>query len=164
MRHSRGLSQREQDGLAIQRDQHDRQRDEQAGPHSDPQRAPHQAGIGRAIGLRGERRHRRHQPHAEGRTDEIHRARQGCRRDGIAAEPADEGEIGRHHRDLRQLRQRHRRGEADRVPEFERERRCGRRRRRMAGSNCGGHKRGYSSTRDVLHIKDVCSGSETCGA
>ena len=38
-----------------------------------------------------------------------------------AAEPPDEGEIGRHHRELRQLRQRHRRGKADGLGELARQ-------------------------------------------
>jgi hypothetical protein len=48
-----------------------------------------------------------HQPHAEGEADEIDRPRQCRGGDGLVAEPADEGEVGRHHRNLPKLRQCH---------------------------------------------------------
>ncbi len=104
--------------LAAQRKRHHRQRDQQRGPQADAQRAPHQVRIARAERLRGQRRHRRHQAHADGECDKEHGRRQRRRRDGLVAEPPDKREIGRHHRDLPELRQRHRHRELQRLGEF----------------------------------------------
>jgi len=71
--------------------------------------------ILRAIGLRGKRGHVRHQSHPESEADEIYRARQRRRRDGVLAEASDKGEIGRHHRDLPKLCQRNRRRQLERL-------------------------------------------------
>ena len=118
MRRPLRLAEAEQDLLAAQRKRHDRQRDQKSRPQAGAQRAPHLPRAAGAIGLRGERRHRRHQPHADGEGDEIDRA--GQRRGGqrLAAEAADEGEVGRHHRDLAELLRRHRRRQPQRLDQL----------------------------------------------
>ena len=119
MRGRRRLAQRQQDLLAVERQQHHRQRNQQRRPQPDAQRAPHHPRIAGAERLRRQRRHRGHQPHAEGEGDEEHRMRQ--RRGGhrLVAEPSDQGQIGRHHRDLPELRQRDRHRELERLGQLE---------------------------------------------
>jgi hypothetical protein len=117
-RRCRSLAKGQQDRFALEREHHDRQRDQKPGPQSRLRCPPHPLRVARAERLGHQRRHRRHQAHAEGEADEIDRPGQRCCGDRIAAEAADEAEIGGHHRDLRQLRQRHRRGEPDSLPEF----------------------------------------------
>ena len=107
-RHAR-LAQRQQDLLAPQRKRHDRQRDQRRGPQAGAQRAPDQMRIAPAESLRGQRGNRRHQSHPKGEADEIDRASQRRRRDGVIAEAPDKGEVGRHHRNLPKLCQRDRR-------------------------------------------------------
>ena len=51
----------------------------------------------------------------EGEADEIDRARQRGGGDRLVAEAPDEGEIGRHHRDLPELGQRHRHRQPQRL-------------------------------------------------
>jgi hypothetical protein len=102
------LAERQQDLLAAERQHHQRQRDEQRGPQPDTKRAPYHARIACAKGLRRQRGDGGHQAHAEGEADEVDRPRQCRGSDGLVAEPADEGEVGRHHRDLAELRQRQR--------------------------------------------------------
>src|SRR5450631_3351544 len=75
--------------------------------------------IAGAEGLRHQRRHCGKHAHAEGEADEIDRASQGRSGKGFAPEPPDEGEIGRHHRLVAELRQRHRRGQPERFGELE---------------------------------------------
>ena len=72
-------------------------------------------GSARAEGLRGERRDRRHDPHAEHEHHEEHGVRERGGRDRLIAEPADQREIGRHHGDLAELRERKRPRELDRL-------------------------------------------------
>jgi len=121
MRRLLGLAEGLQDLLAAQRQDHDRQRDQESYPEPGAQRAPHHARIARAEGLRRKWRDRRHQPHAEGEGHEIDRARERRSGHGGIAEPADEGEVGRHHRDLPKLRRRHRRRELDGLGKLEAE-------------------------------------------
>ena len=108
MRGGGHLAQRQQDLLPVEREHHDRQRNKQRGPQPGSQRTPHLMWIAGAEGLCGQRRHGRHQSHADGEADEVYGARQCRRGDRFVAEPPDEGEVGRHHRDLPKLRQRHR--------------------------------------------------------
>jgi hypothetical protein len=81
-----------------------------AGPQADAERTADAVRIAGAERLRRQRRHGRHQPHAEGEADEVDGMRQRRRGHGLAAETADQGNIGRHHRDLAELRQRDRDG------------------------------------------------------
>jgi len=121
LRQTRGrgrLAQRQQDGFAVQRERHDRQRDQQRCPKPGSQRAPHLARIAGAEGLGCERRHRRYQSHSDGEADKVDGARQRRRGDGFVAESPDEGQIGCHHRDLAQLRQRHRHRQSERLGQF----------------------------------------------
>jgi len=104
--------------FAVERERHDRQRDQQGRPKPGSQRTPHLTRIAGAEGLRGERRHRRYQSHSDGEADEVDGARQRRRRDGFVAEAPDEGQIGRHHRDLAKLRQRHRHRQPERLGQF----------------------------------------------
>ena len=92
----------------------------------DPERAPHHARIARAERLGGQWRHGRDQSHSKSKTDEEHGVCQRRRCDCLAAETPDEGEIGRHHRDLPELCQRKGRGEAERLGKLEREMIAGR--------------------------------------
>ena len=94
--------------------------------------------LARAKGLRGQGRDGRDQPHAEGEADEEDGVRQRRRSHGLAAEAPDQGDVGRHHRDLPELRQRDRHGKFQRLGEFERrddgsgDRSCRRRERRKS--------------------------------
>ena len=58
------------------------------------------------VAARRQRRDRRDQTHADGEGHEEHDVRQRCRSDRVIAQPADQREIGGHHRDLAELRQR----------------------------------------------------------
>jgi hypothetical protein len=132
-RHGR-LAQRQQDVFAVERERHDRQRDQEARPQTGAQRAPHPVRITRPERLCDERRDRRHQSHADSEADEIYRAGQRGRGNGFIAEAPDEGEIGRHHRDLSELRQRHRHREPQRLGQFSGKMRAGKRRDLRGGS------------------------------
>ena len=82
-----------------------------------------------AEGLRGERRDRRYQAHAEGEADEKHcmRQRRGCH--GLGTEVRT---VTR--RDLLELGQRNRHGELERLGEFDREMAAGHGRRSRCGA------------------------------
>ncbi len=112
-RRLRRLPEREQDLLAVQRQEHDRDRYQEGHPQAGTHGAAHLARIARAKSLRGKGCYGRDQAKPEGEADEEHGVaeRRGCHR--VIAEPSDEGEIGRHHRDLAELRHRHRRCEPD---------------------------------------------------
>jgi hypothetical protein len=114
----RNLAQHQQDLLAAQRQQHHRQRNQQGCPKADAKRAPHQPRVACAERLRRKRGDGRHQSHAEGEADEIHRVRQRRRGDRGVAEPPDQGKIGGHHRDLPELRQHDRHRELQRLDQF----------------------------------------------
>jgi hypothetical protein len=108
LRETRGrgrLAEHHQDLFAVQRKHHHRQGNQQRGPQADAKRAPHHARVAGAEGLRGKRRHRGHQSHPEGEADEEHRVRQRRGGNRLVAEASDQGKIGRHHRDLPELRQ-----------------------------------------------------------
>jgi hypothetical protein len=85
--------------------------------------------ITRAERLCRQRRYGRYQPHAEGEADKENRMRQRGRRHRLGAEAADQGNVGRHHRDLAELRQRDRNRELQRFGEFQRE--------MTSGHHCG---------------------------
>ena len=85
--------------------------------------------IAGAESLRRQRRDGGHQAHAEGEADEEHGVRQRRRGHGLGAEAADHGKVGRHHRDLPELRQRDRHRELQRLGEFDREMTAGHGRR-----------------------------------
>ncbi len=102
----------------------DRNADHHRGPQPDAQRAAHQARLARAERLRGERRDGGHESHAEHEADEQDQMREPDGRDGAVAELADQREVGRHHRDLAELRERDRPARAG----SSRRSRCARRR------------------------------------
>ena len=102
------LAERDQDVLAPELHQRHRHAQHEGRPQADAQRAAHHARLARAIGLGGERRHRRHQPHADGEGGKQHRVRQRGRGQRRVAQAADQHQIGRHHGDLAELDQRHR--------------------------------------------------------
>ena len=77
--------------------------------------------LARAKSLRRQRRDRGDQAHAEGEADEEHGVRQRRRGHGLGAEAPDHGNVGRHHRDLPELRQRDRHRELQRLGELDRE-------------------------------------------
>ena len=104
--------------LAAERQDHQRQRDEQRRPQADAQRAPHHARIARAERLRRQWRHGGYETEAECERDEENRLPERRRRNRFAAEPADERQIGRCHRDLPELRHGQRRREFQRFREF----------------------------------------------
>ena len=84
-------------------------------PQADAQCAPHHARLARAVGLRGQRRYRRHHAHAEHEGGKQHDLAERSAGEGIVAEMADQHEIAGHHRDLAELRQRDRQSELDRA-------------------------------------------------
>jgi len=115
------LAEAEQNLFAAQGECHDRQRDQQCRPEAGAQRSPDHGRIVCPERLRGERGDRRHQPHAKGEADPEDGAAKRGRRERLVAEASDEDEIGRHHRDLPKLCQRHRRGKADGLAKLARE-------------------------------------------
>jgi hypothetical protein len=118
MRGGGSLAKHHKNLFAVQRKHHHRQRNQECGPKADAKRAPHQARVARAKGLRGKRRHGGHQPHPEGEADEEDRVRQRRRGDRLVPEASDQGKIGRHHRDLPKLRQRDRHRQCERLGQF----------------------------------------------
>ena len=130
LRETRGrwrLAEHHKDLFAVQRKRHHRQGNQQARPKPDAKRAPNQARVAGAKCLRGQRCHGGHQSHSEGEADEEHRMRQRCRGDGLISEASDQRKIGRHHRDLPELRQRHRHRQLERLRQLVREAIAGRR-------------------------------------
>ena len=117
----RRLAQHQQDLLAAERKRHHRQRYQERSPQADAERAPDQMRIARAECLRRQGGYGRYQPHAKGETDKEHGMRQRGRSHGLAAEAADQGDIGRHHRDLPKLGQRDRHRKLQRLGELKRE-------------------------------------------
>jgi hypothetical protein len=97
--------------------EHNRQRhrEDDGQPQSDAERTADGARIARAIGLRNQRRDRRHCPHAEHEHTEEDRVRERSRRQRLVAKAADQRQIRGHHRDLAKLRQRNRHREPDRL-------------------------------------------------
>src|SRR5262249_28732225 len=75
-------------------------------------------------------------PQAKGETDEIDGAGEPHGRDGFVADAADEGQIGRGHRDLPELRERHRRGELERLGQLTGKMRAGSVLRRSRRNRC----------------------------
>jgi hypothetical protein len=124
----RRLAEPQQDLFAAEQKRHHRQRHQQRGPHADAKRPSDQMRIARAKGLRRQRRHRRYQPHAEGEADKEDGMRQRRRGHRLAAEAADHRDVGRHHRDLAELRQRERNRQLQRLGEFDGEMTAGYRR------------------------------------
>ena len=96
-----------------------RHADHERRPQSDAQRAAHDARLARAIGLRGQRRYRRDEAHADAEGSKQHGVRQRGRRHHLVAQPAQQHQVGRHHGDLAELRQRHRPGQAQRVDDLD---------------------------------------------
>jgi hypothetical protein len=122
------LAEHHQDLFAVERKRHHRQGNQQARPKPDAKRAPNQARIAGAECLRGQWCHSRHQAHSEGEADEEHRMRERRRSNRLVPEASDERKIGRHHRDLPELRQRHRHRQLERLAQLERKVTAGRRR------------------------------------
>ena len=90
-------------------------------------------GAARAEGLRGERRDRRHDAHADDEHREQHGVRERRGRNRLIAEPADQREIARHHGDLAELRERNRQRELDRLGQLDAPNPAARRRMRPGG-------------------------------
>ncbi len=113
--------------MAEQLDDAERDAEQGRGPQAHAQRAAHHARIARTEGLCRERRNRRDESHAEHEGREQNGVRQRRGRNDMIAEPAEQGQIGRHHGDLPELRQRDRQCQPDRLGQFDAPvRRCGR--------------------------------------
>ena len=115
----RRLAEQDEDVPAPQLQGRQRNADHDRRPQSDAQRAAHDARLACAIGLRGERRHRGDEAHADAEGGKQHRVRQRRRRHHLVAKPAQQHQVGRHHGDLAELRQRHRPGQAQRVDDLD---------------------------------------------
>ena len=114
----RGLAEREQHPFALELRHAQGNAEQRRGPEPDAERAPHHARLPRAERLRGKRRHRGHEPHADDEGCEQHGVRQRRRRHDLVAEPAEEGEVAGHHRDLAELSERNRQRELDRLDQL----------------------------------------------
>ena len=90
-------------------------------------------GLARAEGLRGERRDRLHDAHADDEHREQHCVRERRGRNRLIAEPADQREIAGHHGDLAELRERKRQRELDRLGQLGAPNPAARRRMRPGG-------------------------------
>ncbi len=93
----------EQDVVAPELRDVDRDADHHRGPQPDAQRAAHHARLARAIGLRGQRGDRRDHAHADDEAGEQHQLREADGGERVVAQPADQREIGGHHGDLAEL-------------------------------------------------------------
>ncbi len=146
------MPERQQDVLAVELREGERNSEDERGPQADAQRAAHHARLARAVSLRRERRDGRDKAHAEHEADEQHDMRERGRGDHVIAKPADQREIGGHHRDLAELRERDRQREPDGLDKLDAPgRRCGWRRGgvdRLRGVH-GGHGQSREKSRCV---------------
>src|SRR5207253_311690 len=97
------LPEPKQDLPAAQQEDRDRERYQQRHPKAGAHGTSHLARVACADGLGGERRDSGDKTESEGEADEVRGMSERGRRYGLIAEPADEGEVGGHHRDLAEL-------------------------------------------------------------
>ncbi len=98
---------------------HARNAEHQRSPQADAQRPPHDAWLARAEGLRGQRRHRRDEAHADregGEQDGMGKCR---RRHHLASQAPQQHQVGRHHGDLAELCDGHRPGQTQSVDDLD---------------------------------------------
>ena len=121
------------DWITVKRQRQHRHRDQDGGPQSRMEGLSNEMRLTGPERLGGQRRNCRYQPHAERETDEKDGMRQRCGGDGGITEPPDQRQIGGHHRDLTELRQRNRRGKSERRDEFTRKSGARSSKRRLGG-------------------------------